>query len=70
MNNSVITKEMLESKIESNQVQKVTIINFDMPFLSLVNFMAKVALASIPAALIVAIFAMAITGIISVIFHH
>lgn len=37
---------------ESSPAQRVEVVGFNMPFVDLVGFMIKVALASIPAALI------------------
>jgi hypothetical protein len=53
--------DMKQAKIDS--AQSVTVIGFDMPFMDMVTFMVKWAIAAIPAAIILFIvgaFAMAI----------
>lgn len=49
---------------------QVKIVDIDMPFMSMVNFMAKLALAAIPAAIIVAIIMVAMGGLFAGIFHR
>lgn len=54
----------------NNEPIKVKVVDIDMPFMSMVNFLAKLVLASIPAAIIVAIFALFFGGIIAAILHR
>lgn len=51
-------------------VPSVSITNIDMPFFSMVNFMAKAIFAAIPAALVVAIIVTAVAGIFAGLFHR
>jgi len=44
---------------------RVTIADFDMPFMSIVGFMLKVALAAIPAALVLFVVFAVLTGILT-----
>jgi len=45
------------SKEPGDVVQRVTVVDFDMEFWTLVKFLVKIALASIPALLILLLFA-------------
>ncbi len=51
-------------------IPSVSVTNIDMPFFSMVNFMAKAVFAAIPAALVVTIITVAVTGIFAGIFHR
>lgn len=58
------------TQVKFAQPIQVEIIDIDMPFMSMVNFMAKLALAAIPAALVVAIIAVGVGALFAGIFRH
>jgi hypothetical protein len=54
--------------MENNSNNQVTIVDIKMPFMSMVAFMIKVAIAAIPAFIIVSLIITAISVILSTIF--
>jgi hypothetical protein len=57
--NPIATAQVAAPAVEEGLVSEVKICDFDMPFWNLVCFMVKVAIASIPALVILAILAAA-----------
>lgn len=57
-----VTTQVAAPAVEEGLVSEVKICDFDMPFWNLVCFMVKVAIASIPALIILAILAVAASG--------
>ncbi len=57
------------SDLQSNQKQEVTVVNIKMPFISMVIFLVKLAIASIPACIIFWFIIMLLGGIFGGIFH-
>lgn len=57
------------SATQGNEKQEVTIVDIKMPFMSMVIFLVKLAIASIPAFLIFSFIFMALSALFGGIFH-
>ena len=49
---------------------RVSVVDIDMPFLSMVNFLVKLTIAAIPAAIVVTILVVFFGGILAAVFHR
>jgi hypothetical protein len=57
------------SNIKSNEKQEVTIVDIKMPFISMVIFLVKLAIASIPAFIILSVIFMILGLVFGGVFH-
>lgn len=57
------------SDAQSNEKQEVTIVDVKMPFMSIVIFLVKLAIASIPAFIILSVIFMILGAIFGGVFH-
>ncbi|MEH6465214.1 MAG: hypothetical protein V7771_15060 [Shewanella psychromarinicola] len=57
------------SEIQSNEKQQVTIVDIKMPFMSMVIFLVKLAIASIPAFIILSFIFMILGMLFGSVFH-
>lgn len=60
-----LTKMAWNKKPKEESLQRVTVTDINIPFISLVSFLVKLAIAAIPAAIIVTIFWMIIAGLLA-----
>jgi hypothetical protein len=57
------------SNIKSNEKQEVTIVDIKMPFISMVIFLVKLAIASIPAFILLSVIFMILGLVFGGVFH-
>lgn len=61
---------LIDPDAPEHQLQRVKIVDIDMPFMSMVNFLAKLTLAAIPAAIVAAVIVVAIGAILGMLMRH
>ena len=64
LSNEFVNKKREEEKMDKEPKTEVSVINISMPFLSMVTFMVKWAIATIPAIIILVVIWMVVGGML------